>query len=239
MLSALVLDAYAPPLEPATSRAENAVRALEETWPIHLVNELDLEGNRIRHDHDRPAYLASKPQGLAFIASLDDEPHATLSGLVLEGGILAPVGVDELHVLGHLPAIDSARAARGLERFAEALAATSAMLTPTAAHDVIMEQVTAPTSDDQPPAGLPRLDVGEDLEPAVPRCLGWINYWNDAAATRIGFTGKAADVFASVRRVATGWVAQLTAEPLDLERPDHLAVLRRAYDRFPAIGRRG
>jgi hypothetical protein len=98
--------------------------------------------------------------------------------------------------------------------------------------------VIAPTNRDVPPAGLPRLDLAEDLAPDVPRRLGWINYWSAAMAARLGFDGAAGDLFAEVRQVANGWIVQLTTEPLDLDRPEHLAALKRAYERFGAIGRR-
>ncbi len=110
------------------------------------------------------------------------------------------------------------------------------MIPPPSAHATIVEQVIAPASGDVPLSGLPRLDIGEDLPRDVLRRLGWVNYFSDAAATRIGFVGDA--TFASVRRVAGGWLAQLTAEPLNLKRRDHLEALRTAYARLPALGRR-
>jgi hypothetical protein len=46
-------------------------------------------------------------------------------------------------------------------------------------------------------------------------------------------------VLSRSRRTATGgWVVQLTDTPLDLDNPAHLEALKRAYDRFPEIGRR-
>lgn len=235
MLTELVLDAFVPPLEPGTLRAEEAVRAIEKSWPVHLICEVDNDGKRIRHDHDRPSYLTSDPRGLAFIASAPDEPQATLTGL-LEGEFLAPCGVDELHVLGHLPSLDAHRAAHGLMEVADALHAKWAMLTPGPAHALIVEQVIAADSENQPPESLPRLDPAEYLAEDVPRRLGWISYWSDRVAARLGFAGET-EPFASVRRVKTGWIVQLTDEPLDLDRSDHRGALRAGYDRYPAIGR--
>jgi hypothetical protein len=232
----LLLDAFAPPLAPGSDRAERAVRAIEEAWAIRLVLEVTADGTRIGHDQDRARYLAAEPGGgLAFLATPDDQPHATLAGIV-EPGALAPGGLDELHVHGELPPLDATRAGPALERCAVALGAGWAMLTPTAAHGTIVEQVIAPDSEDAPPAGLPRLDLGESLPRDIPRRLGWLSYWSDRVAARMGFAG-AADAFASVERVASGWLVQLTREPLDLARPDHLAALQRAYEQLPAIGR--
>lgn len=234
MPTTLILDGYARPLVRDDPRAERAVLAIEEAWSVRLVVEINRRHERVVHDDDRAAYVSSEP-GFAFIATPDDEQDATLGGLV-EPGPLAPGGVDELHVLGHLPAIAASHAAHGLERFATALETSWAMLTPEPAHGVIVEQVIdRENSDDQPPLGLPRLDLAEHLALHQPRRLGWINYWSDAAAGLLGFTG-ASDNFARVQRVGSGWIVQLTEEPLDLDRADHLAALRRAYAEY-AVGR--
>jgi hypothetical protein len=127
VLSELLLDAFASPFERGSTRAEPAVRAIEAAWSVHLIYEVTDEGTRIRHDHDRTAYLASDPRGaLPFLATPDDEPHATLTGVV-EPGILAPCGVDELHIHGELPPLDATQTGNGLELFSAALAATWAM----------------------------------------------------------------------------------------------------------------
>jgi hypothetical protein len=236
VLSGLLLDAFAPPLEFGSKRAEPAVRAVEAAWSLHLVFEVTEDGTRIPRDRERTAYLASDPRGaLPFLATPDDEPHATLTGVV-EPGLLAPGGVDELHVHGVLPALEAAQAAEGLKRFSTALGASWAMLTPPAAHAIIVEQVVAPESEDVPPLGLPRLDLGEHLPRHVPRRLGWLNYWSNAAAAALGFAGDDT-AFASVRRIPGGWLVQLTREALDLACTDHVEALRAAYARLPALGR--
>ncbi|HEY6034603.1 MAG TPA: DUF5953 family protein [Kofleriaceae bacterium] len=233
----LVLDAFAPPLALSDPRALTVVRAVEHAWGLHLTCSIEADGSRIRHETDLEQYLASDTDGgLAFLATPDDEEDATLTGLV-EPDCFAPGGVDELHVLGWMPMRPTPVVAAGLEQAADALQASWAMLTPGPAHAVIVLQVIAPTSTDVPPAGLPRLDAAEFLAVDVPRRLGWISYWSDRAAANIGFDGSA-DVFASVTRVASGWIVQLTNDPLDLDRGDHLRALRAAYERYPAIGRR-
>jgi len=77
--------------------------------------------------------------------------------------------------------------------------------------------------------------------PKVPRYLGWINYWSAAAAEAIGFPdpSRDAELLARARRTASGgWVVSLTEAPLDLDKPEHLNALKRAYERFPEIGGR-
>jgi hypothetical protein len=82
----------------------------------------------------------------------------------------------------------------------------------------------------------------QDLEsPLLPWRLGWLNYWSKETAARVGFpvTENDKGPFAEVRALTDGaWLLRLTKEPLDPSRPDHLAALRAAYERFPAIGGR-
>ena len=77
--------------------------------------------------------------------------------------------------------------------------------------------------------------------PEIPHRLGWLNYWSAASAPIIGFPDPArdAELLSRSRRTASGgWVVQLTDEPLDLDRPEHLDALKRTYERFPEIGGR-
>jgi hypothetical protein len=77
--------------------------------------------------------------------------------------------------------------------------------------------------------------------PEIPHYLGWLNYWSAASARTIGFPDPArdAELLTRARRTESGgWVVQLTDAPLDLDNPAHLDALKRAYDRFPAIGGR-
>ncbi|RKH85451.1 hypothetical protein D7Y21_22955 [Corallococcus sp. AB045] len=92
------------------------------------------------------------------------------------------------------------------------------------------------------PRGLPMLEMPWHLRsPAIPHYLGWLNYWSEAAAQAIGFPDAARDaelLSHSRRTPAGGWVVQLTEAPLDYDNPEHIEALRRAYERFPAIGGR-
>ncbi|MDY7228404.1 DUF5953 family protein [Hyalangium rubrum] len=61
------------------------------------------------------------------------------------------------------------------------------------------------------------------------------------AARAIGSPAPArdAELLSRARRTESGgWVVQLTDAPLDLDNPAHLEALKRAYERFPEIGRR-
>ena len=77
--------------------------------------------------------------------------------------------------------------------------------------------------------------------PEIPYDLGWLNYWSAAAAQALGFPQPArdAELLTRARHMDSGgWVIPLTDSPLDLDNPAHLDTLKRAYARFPEIGRR-
>ena len=165
------------------------------------------------------------------LKTAEGEPDTTFDALLIPEEI-ASGGVATLHVHVTLPMLQAADASRGLERVAEALRAGWAMLTPNDAHTVIVEQVVGRNGDESPPAGLPALDVPEDLPSDVPQRLGWINYWSSPIAARLGLR----EGVAGAHETPTGWIVQLTPEPLDLKRADHVTALRSAYERWPAIG---
>lgn len=230
----LVLDAFAPALSPNDDRGWRAVQAIEAAWHAQLLYDFDDQYNLVRIDRDRASYLVPNERGhLPFLTTGEGEPDATFKAL-LHPEELAPGGVATLHVHATLPMLSAADAASGLEHVAEALRADWAMLTPDDAHTVIVEQVVGKDGDESPPAGLPALDLPEDLPCDVPQRLGWINYWSFSIAARSGFGDQDS---ALARETPTGWIVQLTPEPLDLKRADHLAALRSAYERWPAIGR--
>jgi hypothetical protein len=88
-----------------------------------------------------------------------------------------------------------------------------------------------------PKFGFQRL-AGKDGSPAL---LGWLNYWSPRAANALGFPDPVKDtpILPLCRQFEDGaWLVKLTADPLDLQRPDHVAALAWAYQRFDKIGRR-
>lgn len=121
---------------------------------------------------------------------------------------------------------------------AETLSAYWGILSPDDAATLVADQVRRRGEQRAPLHGLPWIRRSHDLPRDVPHRLGWLNYWSGTAATRIGFSDSAEDraALAETRRLAHGWVVQLTREPLDVQRPDHIAALQAAYRRFPAIG---
>jgi len=65
--------------------------------------------------------------------------------------------------------------------------------------------------------------------------LSWLNYWSDAVARALGFPDPVRDrpLEGLYERIADrGWLVALTQAPLDLERPEHLAQMQWAFDRF-------
>ncbi|REG28691.1 hypothetical protein ATI61_108231 [Archangium gephyra] len=149
----------------------------------------------------------------------------------------------EVHAQLPLDAVGSVAAAGVLEAVAEGARAYWGHATPfNASVDIVRQTKNRPEDLAPPPRGLPELkSPGAMHSPEVPHRLGWLNYWSEAAARAIGFPDPArdAELLSRSRRTATGgWVVKLTDAPLDLDNPAHLDALKRAYERFLAIGGR-
>jgi hypothetical protein len=89
---------------------------------------------------------------------------------------------------------------------------------------------------------LPLLDehilVGRS-HPAQPTELGWINYWSAQTCEYLGFPNPERDrdlLAHSYRTPGGAWLVKLCPDPLDLGRPEHLAVFADTYARFPKLG---
>jgi hypothetical protein len=162
-----------------------------------------------------------------------------------KSGLFTAGGQPQFEVHAKMPLDDAviAAAAALLEAVAEGARAFWGRATPDVAAGDIAYQ-TAPTREGPPSPrrGLPALKLPQHSRlPEIPRHLGWLNYWSAASARVIGFPDPArdADLLTRARRTASGgWVVQLTDTPLDLDNPAHLDALKRAYERFPAIGGR-
>lgn len=77
--------------------------------------------------------------------------------------------------------------------------------------------------------------------PLLPQRLGWLNCWSNEVAEHLGFPDpqKDADLLPLCSQLPSGhWIVQLTEDPLDLTRPDHVEAIVQAYWRFDKIGRR-
>nr|WP_228530847.1 MULTISPECIES: DUF5953 family protein [Myxococcaceae] len=138
-----------------------------------------------------------------------------------------------------------------VEAMGDALSAWTCALTPPASAVLALQVQRAPPGPVRPGvqallaksprlAELPRLRGTARLSCAVaPPSIGWLNYWSDATAQWLGFPDPARDAewLARAHRTPAGaWLLQLTEAPLDLERPEHLDLLIRAYRRFERIG---
>lgn len=91
---------------------------------------------------------------------------------------------------------------------------------------------------------LPDLDYSYDamfVSPLQPQSLGWINYWSLATCDYLGFPDPVRDrdlLEHSYRTECGAWIVKLCAEPLDLERPEHLRTFLDIFERFPKLGLR-
>jgi Family of unknown function (DUF5953) len=88
---------------------------------------------------------------------------------------------------------------------------------------------------------LPRIDYEMPDPAGMPSRIGWLNYWHSEVAARFEFPESKKDqrLMPLARQFDDGsWLVKLTAEPLDLERADHVETLAWAYWRFDKIGKR-
>ena len=237
---------YAPALVGHDRRALESVHGLERALPgLHLEWRVTERG-RLAALPRRDTWLVESIEdgGFPLVCNGDESHPVTVSGRG-RPGLFSPGGQDQLEVHARLPldasVIESAAAV--LEGVAEGACALWGRATPDNAEGDIAYQ-TAPTREGPPSPrrGLPALKLFEHIRsPEIPYYLGWLNYWSPAAARALGFPDPArdAELLSRARRTATGgWIVQLTDSPLDLDDPTHLDALKRAYERFPAIGGR-
>jgi hypothetical protein len=89
---------------------------------------------------------------------------------------------------------------------------------------------------------LPRMRfVRFDERPTLPLRLYWLNYWSADVARELTFPDLAKDqqLVAMARKSSVGaWILKLTADPLDIERSEHVQRLAWAYQRFSLVGAR-
>ncbi|NVJ26730.1 MULTISPECIES: DUF5953 family protein [Myxococcus] len=244
--STLGLIVYAPALLARDGRALAVVQGLERAFPGLRLDWKVSEDGRPTVLPQRDAWLdeESKEGGFPLVCNGDESSPVMIYGLQTPAR-RAPGGQPLLDVHAELPLDEAviAAAADVLGGVAEAARAFWGHATPSSAGVEIARQTRDPVhKPGVPPRGLPALKLPEQLSSAeIPHCLGWLNYWSAAAAHAIGFPDPArdADLLSRARRTdAGGWVVRLTDAPLDLDNAAHLDALKRAYERFPAIGRR-
>jgi len=245
----LVVNVYAPPLAGDGARALAAIQGFERALPgMRLCWEITDEGRPVVVPHRDEWLAAAAVKGKVPLLCNGDETYpVTIWGLE-SSAISSPGGRPrlDLHAKSPLDQQGIAAAADVLEGIGDGIHAYWGVASPFRTMVEIAEQVIHPPNpshpQDPPPRGLPGLKLPEELSaPEIPDCLGWLNYWSEAAAAAIGFPDPArdADLLALSRRTAAGaWLVRLTEAPLDLDNPAHLDALLRAYERFPAIGGR-
>jgi hypothetical protein len=242
----LYLHVYAPALTVDDGRPLAAVEGMERALPgLRLAWRVSDAGRPIALPQ-RGAWLGkSAASGKFGLLCNGDESYPVTMGGRRGSAISSPGGEPLLTVHATLPQDEPvvAAAVDMLENVAEGVRARWGVVAPGAVRLVIAEQ-TGPKSGgpERPPHGLPMLKLPWNIRsPRVPQYLGWINYWSAAAAEAIGFpdSSRDAELLSRARRTASGgWVVSLTAAPLDLDKPEHLEALKRAYERFPEIGGR-
>ncbi|MCP3062708.1 DUF5953 family protein [Myxococcus sp. K38C18041901] len=242
----LIVIAYAPALARHDDRALAIVHRMEQSLPGLRLQWKLAEGGRPTALPDRDAWLAEHTLDGAFplLCNGDESYPITVSGRD-RSGLFSPGGQDQLEVHARLPLDEAGIAAASalLEGMAEGASAFWGHASPESYGSEVARQFRrSPQAPERSPRGLPMLDLPEKLSaPETPCFLGWLNHWSSAAAKVIGFPSPDHDtgLLSRARRTASdGWVVQLTDSPLDYDNPSHLDALRRAYERFPALGRR-
>lgn len=237
---------YAPGLVNDDSRPLTLVRGMERAFPgLRLGWTVSDEGQCIPLSN-RDAWVAQErlDGGFAILCNGDEGAWVSVTGWESPVGS-SPGGKAQLEVHGVLPldAVGIAAVGAVLESVGEGARAFWGHATPfSAGVDIARQTKSQAVKPRPPPRGLPALKPPEDLHsPEIPHRLGWLNYWSAAAARAIGFpdSKRDAELLSRARRTATGgWLVRLTDVPLDLDNPDHLDALLRAYSRFPEVGGR-
>jgi hypothetical protein len=238
---------YAPDMVDNDDRPLAIVHGMERAFPgLRLEwTVTDMEGELV-HLPQRDAWVnhVTELRPLRFVCNDDEHDPVTLWGSRTPA-LIGPGGKGRSDFHADLPhnAAGVAAAPAVLEAVAEAARAYWGECTPfRAAVDIVSQVQNLPTMPEPPRRGLPVLKgPGLRNSPEIPGRLGWLCYWSAAAARIIGFPDAArdAELLSRARRTASGgWVVQLTDEPLDLDRPEHLDALKRTYERFPEIGGR-
>jgi hypothetical protein len=188
------------------------------------------------------AHLFSGPEQVAVNVLID--PRATAAQ---DGSQSCRIGVwlrSDVVPTAQLPEL--------LASVAEAAGAVHACYLPLAAATLLLQLLygarpspgspaSAALASQPALAGLPALSPRADqlATAATPAQLGWINHWSAATARDLALGPSTAQAFWRCEHLPSGaWLATLTAEPLDLQRPDHAAALVEAYRRLPRLGAR-
>ena len=244
--SILAFTINALALEQNDSRPLTVVREMERAFPgLHMEWEISKQGLPIALPQ-RDSWLkeAASRRRFPLLCNGDESYPITISGLETSAR-QAPGGQPLLDIHAELPldAVTIEHAANMLVGIAECARGFWGHASEGSFGVEISEQLRR--DSDSPrlsPRRLPMLEMPEHLRsPAIPQYLGWLNYWSEAAAQAIGFPDAARDSELLSRSRCTpsgGWVVQLTEAPLDYGNPEHIEALRRAYERFPAIGGR-
>ncbi|GEN12409.1 hypothetical protein MFU01_74460 [Myxococcus fulvus] len=244
--NALTFIVYAPALVGKDDRPVDILHGMEEALPaLQLRWRLSDSGRPIPLPQ-RDAWLIDSIEGGEFpLVCNGDESHPVTVFGRERSGRFSPGGQPQFEVHAELPRDETvlAAAAAVLESVAEGAHAFWGHAARYGYGSEVAQQLRrSPQGPQCSPRGLPMLSMPEKLPaPEIPNFLAWLNYWSAATAQAIGFPDPArdADLLSRARRTASGgWVVRLTDSPLDLDQPDHLAALLRAYERFPEIGGR-
>lgn len=237
---------YAPALVGKDGRTVDVIHGMEKAIPgLRLEWRLSAGGSPILLP-ERDAWLVESIEDGEFpiVCNGDLSYPITVKGRE-QSGLVSPGSHPQFQVHADMPLDEPviAAAAAVLEGVADGARAFWGHASPFDYGLEVSQQFRRSThAPEVSPRGLPMLNLPQKLlSPEIPWFLGWLNYWSAAAARAIGFPDLARDseLLKRARRTASGgWVVKLTDAPLDYDNPAHLDALKRAYERFPAVGGR-
>ena len=256
-MKVIALGFHGPPLEAGDPRLETFLAAVESFFGTKL--EFDLrfppEGRlptpfntRLVRIRDRPGLIAERVRARRplVISAGEEGPNLSvtlqseLETRAADGEALQSVSISLVEL-----ELGDARLPSLIERCGDAWRAWHLTSMPPGVHVSLFMHPSRPLQKGRGVttewSALPHLRAGTFRSAALPMDLGWLNYWSERTAGVLGFPDERRDAewLANARRTPAGaWLVQLTKEPFDPNRQDHIDALARAYRRFEAIGTR-
>jgi len=236
------LRAYAPGWHPDDERPLRVVEAMEGGLPgLRLPWAISDEGTLIPVAGAERGRRQATDGSFPLLCNGNENHLVTI--FLMEAPHFGREMELEVHAKWPMDDVGVAAAAQTLEGVAQAAHSYWAQVTPrTAAREIGAQTSPWQGGPPKPPRGLPVLKSLKGMRPPkIPSHLGWLNYWSPDSAQVLGFPDPERDAewLSRAKRTETGgWLLRLTDAPLNLDNPNHLDTLLRAYERFPEIGGR-
>jgi hypothetical protein len=221
------------------------IRELETATGDSLIYELGEGGtpSRLASRDDAVEDAVVTTGWLPLLSNGIGGRHVSVTGHIIPSNYGAG-GVEAFEILVRTPASESYVSAgpRIVGRVGQALEAYWGRGSSSDLAAAVFEQTEKAGRKSRPPFDLPVISPQANLgDPACPNALGWVNYWSRRTVEllRVRKGDSRLVVFEDAENLLNGaMVVVVTKEFLEVANLEHLARLKRAYDRFPEIGAR-